>query len=181
LLEALRLLRTEGDPLAAAFRVRFVGQVTTKFFESGFDLAGEISRRGLSDVVTVAGHSPYGETLQAMLAAGILLLVDSPGRKMGVPAKLYEYLGAGRPILALAEDDGDVAWVLRRSGAIHRLARPNDVAAIRRALSELMPLASDKQAGAQSGCRRHEFSREGIARRLADAMRASLEQAPNRV
>ena len=38
-----------------------------------------------------------------MVQADVLLLLDTPGRQAGVPAKLYEYIGAGRPILALAE------------------------------------------------------------------------------
>ena len=55
-----------------------------------------------------------------MVGADVLLLLDSPGHRVGVPAKLYEFVGAGRPILALAEFDSDVAWVLRESEVPHR-------------------------------------------------------------
>jgi len=49
-----------------------------------------------------------------------------------VPAKLYEYLGAGQPILALAEPDSDIAWALRgKSGVLHRIVPPRDAPAIK--------------------------------------------------
>ena len=78
------------------------------------------------------------------MRADILLLIHTPGWRLGVPAKLYEYLGAGRPILALAEPDSDIAWVLRTSKVLHRIAPPRDVPAIRQALLEL---AAEVQAG----------------------------------
>ena len=180
LFDALKTLIDENPRIAAEWRVRFVGQVTAKCFESGFDLAGEIERRGLARVVELAGQMPYRQTLEAMCDADALLLVDSPGRRMGVPAKLYEYLGAGRPVLALAEEDGDSAWVLKRSGVAHRLAAPNDAARIRRALGELLSIAAIERANPREAAACGEFSREQIAARLAEAMRRSVQSAAPR-
>jgi hypothetical protein len=47
-----------------------------------------------------------------MSASGLLLL--QPGHAVAVPAKVYEYFAAGRPIFAIAE--GETAAIVRRSG-----------------------------------------------------------------
>jgi glycosyltransferase involved in cell wall biosynthesis len=123
-------LRPQLPPL----RLTFMGQSS----DPNHDWPAEARRRGLEDVVCFAGHVQYKEALARMQVADILLLVDSPGRRVGIPAKLFEYLGARRPILALADAQGDVGWALRASGARHRIAAPTDAAQIRQALTELI-------------------------------------------
>ena len=44
------------------------------------------------------------------------------GYPFGLPAKLFEYLGARRPILVLSDHAGDIGWVLREAGVPHRVA-----------------------------------------------------------
>jgi hypothetical protein len=51
-----------------------------------------------------------------MLDASALLVVQ-PVTTVSVPAKLYEYMAAGRPVLALAEPGGETANTIQRSGA----------------------------------------------------------------
>jgi glycosyltransferase involved in cell wall biosynthesis len=130
------------------------------------DLAEEIRRRGLDTDVTMTGQLPYQEALAEMSRAGILVLFDTPGRKIGVPAKLYEYFGAGRPILALAEPDGDVAEVLRDSGVVHRIASPRDAAAIQQALAELVHESSAPPQHA-AAARLERYTRANLATQLA--------------
>jgi hypothetical protein len=107
-----------------------------------------------------------------MINADILLVLDSAGRKEGVPAKVYEYLGCRRPILALAEDDGDTAWVLRTSGIAHRIVHPHDVEGIQKALVELFHLAGSDEITSPAGNGANLFTREAAAGQLA----AALEQ-----
>jgi hypothetical protein len=146
-------------------RVRFIGRAPTRL--TGFDLAAEVQNRRLAHCVAVEDQLPYRAALQAMVDADILLLLDQPGRRMGVPAKAYEYVGAGRPILALAQEDGDLGWVIRESGVCHRFAPPTDARAIGAAL---VNLAGQMRAGAlprPSTELRSRFTREGTARELA--------------
>ena len=65
------------------------------------------------------------------------LLVVQPVTRVSIPGKLYEYLAAGRPILALAEPDGDTAALVNRSGAGMAVS-PEDATGIRRALDQLI-------------------------------------------
>jgi hypothetical protein len=102
-----------------------------------------------------------------MVRSDILLLLDGPGRRIGVPAKLYEFIGAGRPILALAERDGDTAWVLSQSGVNHRIAAPGDSAGIQRALEELIRETRAGHDAGKAGDRHSPFARENLAGQLA--------------
>jgi glycosyltransferase involved in cell wall biosynthesis len=136
--------------------------------ESSLDLAREIATRGLGDRVMVHGHVPYARALRAMAEADVLLLLNSPGRAVGVPAKLYEYIGAGRPVLALGERGGDLACVLEQSGIPHRIVPPGDPAAIASALGELAAIARATPARLRGD--QDRFSREAIAGRLAHVL-----------
>ena len=116
-----------------------------------------------------------------MVQADVLLLLDTPGRRAGVPAKLYEYIGAGRPILALAELDSDVAWVLRESGVAHRIAPPLDAEAIRRALTELLQDPATARCGGQPRLVQPRFTREQLAGELAGLLDSCLEGSSSEV
>lgn len=134
--------------------------------ESDLDLAAEITMRGLQGRVVLHGQVTYARCLDAITSADIVLLMDTPGRTVGVPAKLYEYLGAGRPILALGESNGDLAWVLSRSGVPYRIVPPGDPLAVTSALGELAREASAYHDPSPR-VDLHRFSREAIAGRLA--------------
>jgi len=166
LLDALRELGAEQGAGSPGWRVSFLGRAC----DENLDLEREVAGRGLRASVELGGQVSYGRSLQAMAGADVLLLLDSPGRRAGVPAKLYEYLGAGRPILALAEEDGDVAWVLRESGAPHRIAAPRDAAQIKAALVELSRGVDGGVPRPSGEKRSRAFTREEMARAFADVL-----------
>lgn len=169
-LDALGELRDDPTPGVRPLRVSFLGRNN----ESGLDLRGEITRRGLDQIVTLGSQLPYAQVLQEMARADLLLLLDSPGRRLGIPAKLYEYLGTGRPILALAEHDGDVAWALRQSGVLHRIAHPRDPGQIKQALAELRQVLAEGRQAARALRQLAAFTRVEIAGRLAECLNECL-------
>jgi glycosyltransferase involved in cell wall biosynthesis len=73
-----------------------------------------------------------------VLAAGDMHLVTIRRGLEGVvvPSKLYPILAAGRPVLALATEDSDVARVIRRSGC-GVVVNPDDPESLRRTVKEL--------------------------------------------
>jgi glycosyltransferase involved in cell wall biosynthesis len=153
-----------GPREAPPFEVEFLGRTD---YAAGSDLAADVRERGVAGRVRCGGQVGYQEALAKMRNADVLLLLEPPDRDVGVPAKLFEYLGAGRPILAAAGTSPDLAAVLAQSGAPHRLVGSTDVPAIRRALVELISgVASGAiAAGPEEGRRR--FTREAMAGRLA--------------
>ena len=93
---------------------------------------------GLGDALSLEGFRPHAEALAAMRAADVLLLLvpRAGGRGLSVVSgKVFEYLAAERPILALVPPEGDAATLLRETGSAW-IADPDDEAAIAAAIAE---------------------------------------------
>jgi glycosyltransferase involved in cell wall biosynthesis len=130
LLSAVRNAINRGAIDPERFRLRFVGRIGV----AGLERA--VRDLGLDRVVEFVSQVPRRAVLQEMIDASALLVVQ-PVTTVSVPAKLYEYMAAGRPVLALAEPGGETADVVRRTGA-GIVVPSDDAAAIEQALLELI-------------------------------------------
>jgi glycosyltransferase involved in cell wall biosynthesis len=173
-LDALSNLHTQCVSHSRSLRTRFLGRAT----EGSVDLQAEIRARGLSGCVSARGQVSYDDSRRIMAEADILVLFDSPGRKVGVPAKLYEYLGAGAAILALTEEDGDAAWVLRQSGVTHRVVPPLQTQRIRQALVELIGCVRIQETSQAPSHKISAFTRAATARILAQHLNRVVSAVP---
>ncbi len=93
---------------------------------------------GLGDALALEGFRPHAEALAAMRAADVLLLLvpRAGGRGLSVVSgKVFEYLAAERPIVALVPPEGDAATLLRDTGSAW-IADPDDETAIAAAAGE---------------------------------------------
>jgi glycosyltransferase involved in cell wall biosynthesis len=112
--------------------VRFVGDfrpADREFMES----------LGLGDRVELIPYVPRRESLRLQRESDALLLLipEAGGRGRGVlSGKVFEYLAAERPVLAVVPEDGAAAQLVREAGA-GVVAGPDDVPAIRDALVSL--------------------------------------------
>lgn len=173
-LPLFRAVAASGDP---SLRVRLVGSVDPRWRETARSL-------GIEDRVDFAGYLPHREAAAEVLAADLLWLPAITRRDGGpvsnVPAKTYEYLGSGRPVLAYA-GPGDVRDTV--SGRPRcRVADPADPAAadaIARVLAE-RPAAVAPDPPDAHPFRRSETARAvaAVLRRAAGRDAASLESAP---
>jgi glycosyltransferase involved in cell wall biosynthesis len=157
------------------FQVEFLGRT---HYAPGADLATEAHQRGLGETIVCRGQVSYQQTLHEMVAADILLLMDTPHRQIGVPAKLYEYLGAGRPVLATGEQNGDLAAILGQSGVPYRIAPPKNSVAIRTALIELVQGVAQGTLPAMDDARRRQFTRSALAGKLAELFETLRKARP---
>jgi glycosyltransferase involved in cell wall biosynthesis len=131
--------KRDPRPFLQAFRdadldavARFVGDFRTSDREWAESL-------GLGDRLELVDYLPRREALryQRDSEALLLLVPDAGGRGKGVlSGKVFEYIAAGRPILAAVPPDGAAAQLIRETGAGVVVA-PDDVAGIRAALVEL--------------------------------------------
>ena len=110
LFQALAALKQQGAISAASVRVVLRATAHDDY------LGGLIAEHGIADLVQLAPHVPYRDALAEMLNADGLLILQASNCNHQVPAKLYEYLRARRPILALTDSDGDTAATLRQAG-----------------------------------------------------------------
>ena len=116
-----------------------------------------IAACGIEGIVTLEPTIPYKAALAEMLAADGLLVLQAANCNYQVPAKLYEYLRARRPILGLTDPAGDTAAVLRNAG-ISTIAHLDSQESIARELVRFLdllrrncaPVASDAQIAASS-------------------------------
>lgn len=154
------------------FRFEFLGRTQ---YAPGADLATEAQSRGLSETIVCRGQVTYRQTLDEMASADVLLLMDTPNRQIGVPAKLYEYLGAGKPVLATGENHGDLAAILGQSGVPFRIARPADSVGIRQAVVELVTGVAEGTLPPVDDAARRQFTREALAGRLAELFNTLLK------
>ena len=94
---------------------------------------------GLGDRLELVEYAPRAEALRLQRDSEALLLLvpDAGGRGKGVlSGKVFEYLAAGRPILAAVPPDGAAAALIRETGAGVVVA-PDDVDGLRAALEGL--------------------------------------------
>jgi glycosyltransferase involved in cell wall biosynthesis len=149
--------------------VRFAGEFRAadrEFAESldlgdRIELLGDVSRRRSLE-------------LQRDSEALLLLIPESGGRGKGVlTGKIFEYLAAERPILAVVPPDGAAARLVHETGA-GIVVPPDDVDAIRTAL---LDLRARWKAGSLDGTPlseewRKRLSRSARVEELADVLRS---------
>lgn len=70
----------------------------------------------LEGCIEILPALPYRDALAEMLRADGLLVLQAGNCNEQIPAKLYEYLRTGRPILACADPRGDTARLLAKAG-----------------------------------------------------------------
>jgi glycosyltransferase involved in cell wall biosynthesis len=108
--QALAMLRQLGrlDP----------GRVEFVFLGSGYDELYQptVDCLGISDFVTFKPSVPYKNALEEMCASDACLLFQGANCNQQIPAKVYEYLYAGKPIFALTDERGDTAQLLESVG-----------------------------------------------------------------
>ena len=169
LFDALARLRADGQVGPNQLRIRFRAAVHDDL------ISGLAAERGVSDFIELAPAIPYREALAEMQRVDALLVLQASNCNDQVPAKLYEYLRAGRPIVALTDPAGDTAAVLKAAGA-PSIAPLDDAPGIAELLRRLMealrlgnaPMPSPESVGAAS---RRERARDLAA--LLDAASAS--------
>jgi glycosyltransferase involved in cell wall biosynthesis len=124
LLAALRKL-VDADP-GLAERLRFVVAGRSEDDERAL-----VARAGLGEVVDYRGFLPRAQAIELQRRAGALILVTSPNGSEAT-GKLYEYMAARRPIVALAQGNEAARIVAETNTGV--LVPPDDVDAIASAL-----------------------------------------------
>lgn len=110
--------RRDPSPLFAAIaKLGARGkQISVEFY--GQDLRGVAAmamEAGISPQVKISGSVSYEEALRLQQEADILLLLlwDDPRERGVFTGKIFEYAGAGRPVLSIGAEDGVAASLIR--------------------------------------------------------------------
>jgi glycosyltransferase involved in cell wall biosynthesis len=129
--------------------------------------SGLIRQLGIESFVRIEPLISHQQAVAEMMNAGALLLLQASNCNSQIPAKVYEYLRAGKPILALTDPEGDTATLLRNLG-INTIASLSDKEYIKK--SFLNFIRSVRQATAPISKRNDilQYSRENQACELAE-------------
>ena len=187
-----------NDNLKTEFRLVYVGSIFVKYDMSSlitainalwdeqnnftnyfkFIICGRVDQNvrqafeesKFASAIEYLGYRNYIEALEIMQSATVLLLyiMDSERGKNIPTSKLYEYLGAGKPILALSPKDSDAAEIINdvKAGII---ASPANTEAIKSALAILFnDWQKDELIQAANSNKREKYEMKALTRRLAD-------------
>jgi hypothetical protein len=112
LYEALAELKREGTISADNIEVRFFGKFMV------FHPSVLSKEYGLEDIVKTHPFVPLSESIKRQKESTVLLHVgwDDPKADGELSSKIFEYLGAGRPVLAIAYKEGYLNSLLSKSG-----------------------------------------------------------------
>jgi glycosyltransferase involved in cell wall biosynthesis len=141
LFRALRALTDAGDLDRNRVRVDLIGDCAVAEGRPVAELAREY---GLAACVRLLGRLSRRDTLRHVARADLLLIL-AENLTIQIPAKTYEYLRAGRPILALTSE-GALADIVRRTNA-GWVADPVDGAGVAAAVHDAYRRWSDGLPG----------------------------------
>ena len=110
LFSALRRLRASGMLTADDLHIRFRAAVHDEM------LIALAAQHEVLDFLEICPAIPYKNALAEMLEVDALLILQASNCNAQIPAKIYEYLRANKPVLALTDPRGDTADVLLRAG-----------------------------------------------------------------
>jgi glycosyltransferase involved in cell wall biosynthesis len=166
LLQAVEKLRRTGVAGADTIEVHFAGVLS----DADRDVLAPY------DYVRTHGYLEHPQAVALMKSADLLFLPmhDLPpgSRATIVPGKTYDYLGAGRPILA-AVPDGDARDLLLRAGGA-LVCRPRDADGMAEAIAGILDAGGS--APTPDSAVVSEFAYERLARRLADVFDRVVEE-----
>jgi glycosyltransferase involved in cell wall biosynthesis len=102
--------------LKQQLKIKLIGPVD-------YSVRASVESMGLNEVTEFIEYVPHTEAIKMQQQAQVVLLVinNSPNARTIIPGKLFEYLGSGRPLLAIGPKESDSAKVIEmtRGGVVH--------------------------------------------------------------
>jgi hypothetical protein len=169
LFRALGRLRREGQLQSSGFRLILRATGHDQMY------APMLAEHAIEDLVDLAPPLPYAQALREMLDADALLLMQAANCNHQIPAKLYEYVRAGRPVFSLTDPAGDTAATLMRCGLAPIVPLDDEEAIVR----ELPAFIDGVRAGVIKGAS-HETAAQNTREARAVQLAALLDEVVDR-
>ena len=132
------------------------------------DLFAEmLSNYDIEDIVKLLPAITHEENIADMLSADVLLLLQGSTCNEQIPAKAYEYIRTGKPVVALTDEKGDTGQLLKSLG-VGIIAALESKDQIKQKLSQLETICRNFQ-----GLEREKiqsFSRQSETKELAQLL-----------
>ncbi|MEK6616900.1 MAG: glycosyltransferase family 4 protein [Bacteroidota bacterium] len=109
---ALSELLSENAELKNDLKIHFVGK-------TDFSVFNDLGKYNLTPFVVKTNYLPHNKITEVMQSSQLLLLAinNTPNSAGVISGKLFEYLAAKRPILAIGLENGDAARIIRETNS----------------------------------------------------------------
>ncbi|PVW13860.1 glycosyltransferase family 4 protein [Marixanthomonas spongiae] len=166
--EVLSELISEHSDFATDFQLTLAGTTSESVVQS-------IKQHGLGKNLNLLGYVSHSEALQLQHNAQVLLLleIDRPETRAIIPGKLFEYLRAERPIVALGPKGSDIEQLISEteSGWFFDCSEKD------RLKAEILNLYSQYKNHALQVSSKNisQYSRRNLTKRMAEVVKRIVE------
>ncbi len=163
--KVLKELIINNKRFAEQLEIKLVGNVDSEVIES-------IKQAGLTAYLKKISHVPHTEVtkMQKQSRVNLLLVNNTPNAKGILTGKFFEYLGAGKPILAIGPPDGDLADILKETKA-GLISDFNDAETLKKNILNLFSGNIPKP----DEYRIKDYSRKNLTKKLASILNNLVE------
>jgi glycosyltransferase involved in cell wall biosynthesis len=135
----------------------------------------KVADLNIQDIVFIEKAIPYRDALREMMTSDGLLVFQAGNCNQQIPAKIFEYFRAQKPILTLTDPDGDTAALVRAEG-VQSIVRLDSVDEIQDGLMKFVAQVQKGSASIPSLQTVAKYSRQQGAKELGRLLGA-LSQA----
>ncbi|MBI5643635.1 MAG: hypothetical protein HY954_09215 [Deltaproteobacteria bacterium] len=160
-LKAIRELIDSGKARPGEIRMNLAGDCGAV---NGRTISELVKTYGLDEEIEVSGTIPYSAAIETVGRSHLALLL-APSQPYQIPAKVYDYIGVGTPVLALT-GEGATADFINATGA-GKAFNPDDITGIKDFIYGI--LQEGRQPRLSTGTERLEA--ENTSRELASHIR----------
>jgi glycosyltransferase involved in cell wall biosynthesis len=175
----------ERNPIAFFQAVRSLSQnrvlegtgVEFRFRASGNDeqYRAAVKDLGITKYVHFLPRLPYASAVGEMRQADALMIFQADNCNYQIPAKLYEYLYAQKPILGMVDPAGDTGALLRKLG-VRSVAKLEDREQIEEVLTEFLLELHRKEAFVVPKADVERYSRLSLTEELSRVLSAAARR-----
>lgn len=160
---ALSLLQRQQRLPKEGLTIRLRGAESEDYFR-------QLTReQGIEALVEFEPSIGYQQALAEMMQVDGLLLFQGSVCNNQIPAKVYEYLRCGQPVLALTDPVGDTASVLKDC-QIDSIAPMDDAEAVANALARFLEQLRDQSWPKPARAQVQKYSRRSASAQLAQLL-----------
>ncbi|HRS01311.1 MAG TPA: glycosyltransferase [Bacteroidota bacterium] len=156
LFQAVSELIQEKPEMKDTLEIRMVGILQKKFIKM-------INKLNLQDNVKAPGYLNHIQSLQALLQSDVLWLMMPNG--LVTPGRLFEYLGARKPII-FSSPKSDLTQIVESTGA-GIITQPNDVKELKKAILNYYNLWKKNSLPIPNESVIEKYERKELTRQLA--------------
>lgn len=159
LLTALQAMHASNLAMMKHLEIVLVGNLAATELQA-------IEQSGVCQYFSLIGSVPYQQALQYQVDADILLLIIAPNTVGVSTSKLFEYLAAGRPILALTGPSAAAKLIFMLNAGV--VVEPDNPSSIQQALQAFYQQWQAGQLSTRRDSRLRQFDRRELTRQLAN-------------